>query len=169
MRAMMWAVGIVVVAMAALAVVAMILPRERGLTSTVEFDATPDEVFAVYSDPASQPDWRAGVASVTMERDTFPRAWTERPERGPAIRFEEVEVEAPHLYVLDLISEGAFTGRYTARFEEIAGGRTRGTFTESVTPLNPSATLISHVFVDLEREITTYAREAQTEIVRRRR
>ena len=169
MRAMMWAVGIVVVAMAAMMVAAMVLPRERGLTSTVEFDATPDEVFAVYSDPASQPAWRAGVASVEVERDTFPRTWIEWPERGPAIRFGEIEVEAPHLYVLDLASDGAFTGRYIARFEEIAGGRTRGTFTESVTLLNPMATLISHLFVDLEREITTYAREAQAEIVRRRR
>ena len=169
MRAMKWVVGIVVAGAVALVIAAMILPRERSLTSTVEFDAPPNEVFAVYSDPASQPAWRAGVASVDMERDAFPRAWTERPVRGPAIRFEEVEVEAPHQYVLAFASEGTFTGRYTVRFEEIAGGRTRGTFTESVTLLNPMATLISHIFVDLEREIATYAREAQAEVVRRRR
>ena len=90
-----------------------------------------------YSDPASQPVWRDGVASVEIERDAFPRVWVEQPERGPSIRFEELEVDAPHLYVLNLTSEGAFTGRYTARFEEIADGRTRGTFTESVTSTTP--------------------------------
>ena len=166
---MTWTVGIVAVALAALAVTAIVRPRERSLTLAIEFDATPREVFAVYSDPASQPAWRDAVASVEMKKDSFPRAWVERPRRGPAIRFEEVEVTAPALYVLDLAAQGAFAGRYAARFEELADGRTRGTFTESVTLLNPVAALISHAFVDLEREITTYAREAQAEIVSRRR
>ena len=168
MRAMMWAVGIVALAVVVSVIVVSLLPRERSATSIVEFDATPEEVFAVYSDPASQPVWRDGVASVEIERDAFPRTWVEQPKRGPSIRFKEVEMDAPHLYVLDLTSEGAFTGRYTARFEEVAEGRTHGTFTESAKLTSPFATLISYVFVNLDREMKTYAGEAQAEIARRR-
>lgn len=162
------AAGLVLLVLFALALVAYLLPRERTSTVTVDFDASPEEVYDVYADPASQPSWRDGVASVDLTADTFPRAWVEHLRRGPAIHFEEVEAIPSRLYRLRTSAPGRFRGTYDARFEAVGGGRTRGTFTEQITTEGPWATLLMRVFVDLDEEIRTYAEEATAEIARRR-
>ena len=168
MRVVIWILAFVLAAVAALVLATVLLPRERIAEMVIEFDAAPTEVFSVYTDPQSQPRWRGGVESVEMIRTEFPRAWIERPRRGPAIAFEEIEALPNERYVLDLRAEGMFTGRYEATFKTIENGRTRGTFREQVTTSNPIASLTSRVFVNLEREIRTYAEEASAEIERRR-
>ncbi len=146
----------------------LVLPDQRAAKSGFVFDASVEEVWDVFTDPASQASWRADVVRVEMVRDNGWRQWIEYPQRGPAIQFTETRVERLKTYALDMTAENAFTGKYQAVFEARDDNTTLGVFTETVTLQGFMPKLMSYLFVN-QREFTrTYCLNAQAEIERRR-
>ena len=143
-----------------------LIPGTVSTTREIIFEALIEEVWAVYTEPEKQPDWRPDVGAVSVSEDG--RAWTETLRQGGmTIHFEILEQVRPGRFVLRTGSPGSFKGRYVAHFRA-EGNRTVGTFTEEATALGIIPKLVRFVFFDQAAFIEKYAEEAQAEIVRRR-
>ena len=161
------ALGVVVAAFVIGAAILAVLPGTRIATASHVLPFPVDEVFEIYSTPEQQADWREDVSMVKMDTAAERKAWTEVPQRGPAMRFEVVEAVRNTKLALQFGADGLFAGEYEASFEPVGGG-TRVTATEQVSLLSPVAKAMSYVFVDLDDEIAKFAREAEVELERRR-
>ena len=145
-----------------------ILPSERSSKNGFMFEGSMEEVWDVFTDPASQASWRSDIKSVEMIRQSGYREWIEHPQNGPSITFKETNVSPVTTFSLTMEAEGAFTGQYTARFEPQTNGRTMGYFSETVQLQGLVPKIMSYLFVD-QREFTwNYCLNAQAEIDRRR-
>ena len=144
----------------------LLLPVSKSTIRTAYFDAKITDVWAVYTDFSSQPDWRDEVASVEF-KDGSQSAWIERLKQGGIeIHLEVIESTPPNRLVLRTYSPNNFEGEYTAIFEETESG-TKGTFTESSTSSGYIPKLMRFLFVNQEKIIDKYSDDARAEIQRR--
>lgn len=144
----------------------VILPSKRSRTVEIDFDIPAETLWEVFTDPASQANWRDSVKQVVMVKPDYPRIWLETPDSGPDIQFTETEVVPGQRLVLTFAATGYFEGDYEAVFEPTESG-TKGRFTERVRPANLISKAFSYAFFDLEKEITRYAGDAEMEARRR--
>ena len=159
-----------VLAAVALTLIAIFVPNTRAGTHEVRLKGSVDEVWDVYTDPASLPDWRRSVAEIAdLSGKPGARSWTEVSSHGLRIDFVETKADAPFFYALRTHSNGYFNGRYSARFEQVKPNEVKGTFTEEFTTQGLRSKLLALIFVRPERLIKEFAQEAQAEITRRSR
>ena len=145
---------------------AILIPATTSATRSIVFDAPIEAVWAIYTEPARQPDWRSGVGTVSVSEDG--QSWIETlSPSGMTIHFEILEKTRPHRLVLRTSSPNSFTGRYTAVFVK-SGSGTIGTFTEESTASRLIPKVMKFVFVNQVAFIEKYAEEAKEEIRRRR-
>ncbi len=150
---------------AALGFAAIFIPESASTTGTAHFDANIETVWSVYTDFASQPEWREDVVSVEFKDGE--REWVETVRPGNIkIHFRVDEFEPPTRLVLAMESPGVFQGSYTATFEKSENG-TKGVFTESSTSLSFFSKVMRFVFVSQAALIDKYSEEARSEIARR--
>jgi len=162
---MKYLIGILIILGAALVSIAFI-PDTTSATRTTTFDTNIDQVWAVYTDFASQPDWRNELSAIEFEADE--KSWTETVEPGGVrINIAIVELDAPNRLVLKTGSENSFEGIYTAEFESTEHG-TIGTFKETSTTTGYLAKLIRFLFVNQGMIIEKYTENAKAEIARRK-
>jgi len=160
--ALLYILGAIVVIIA-LAVI--FIPKSTTFTKEITFDASIDDVWRIYTQPAKQAEWRPGVGKVNMSADG--QTWTETLTQGNiVIHFEIIEETAPHRYVLKTSSPNSFEGQYIAEFKQV-GNQTIGTFTEQATSLSIIAKLIRFIFVNQEKQIDDYAKHAKVELAYR--
>lgn len=157
-----WIVGLL-----ALTIVAtFFIPTTSTTTKVINFDADINEVWSVYTDFASQPDWRDEIASISFSIEN--KAWVEKLKTGNVeIHIEVMEMITPTKLVFNTSSPNSFTGKYIAEFKATENG-TVGTFTESAVTTTYIAKLIHFLFVNQEKLIDKYATDAMREIERRR-
>lgn len=118
----------------------------------------PDDVWAVYTDPASLPEWRNSVLEIVgLEGETGSRQWTEVSEHNVRTAFQETVFDAPRRYELNTSSDGYFTGHYVAVFEQVELGVVRGTFTETITTEGLKAKILALLFVRPKQLIEEFA------------
>ena len=165
--------GVVVLAgvlVAGLGGVAIFVPADSRTTRMHVLNASIDEVWHVYTDFATQAEWRDEIRAITMTSAPGEAVtWEETYKNGPVISFRLVNAQkSAHRLELALQSGQAFSGSYIAEFEDLGDGRTRGTFTESQTTFGFMPKLLRFLFVRPERIIKKYAMDAQAEIERRR-
>ena len=147
---------------------AFLVPDTRSATQSVYLHGTLEQVWAVYTDPGSQADWRDDIQEVAGLRGTNgSRQWMEISSRGIEIAFRETVFDPPAGYGLEFSSEGRFEGSYSAEFQQIEPNRVQVTVTESVTSLGLVPKLLSLIFVRPQQMIEQFATEAQREINRR--
>jgi len=169
---MLWTVLIGLVAVLAIVVAGIhfLVSSTRSGTHTVILNGSLEDVWAVYTDPASLPEWRNSVLEIVgLEGEMGSRRWTEVSEHNVRIAFQETVFDAPRRYELNTSSDGYFTGQYVAVFEQVELGVVRGTFTETITTEGLKAKILALLFVRPKRLIEEFARDAQTEIDRRSR
>lgn len=160
--------GILVCAVVALAAIYMLVPNTRSGTHSIMLNGTLDDVWTVYTDPASLPEWRTSVTNIeNLSGMPGQRRWTEVSLHNVRIDFQETVFEAPSRYELATVSEGYFTGSYSAVFEQIEPGIVRGTFTETISTTGLRAKILAWLFVNPKTLIEEFARDAQVEITRR--
>lgn len=157
---------LIVVALSVLFAVAVLtIPATTRTTVEVYFDAPIEAVWDVYTDFASQSNWRSDVASVDMIDGQD--QWIERLEKsGMDIHFQVLEKTQPHKLVLKINAEGRFAGQSVAEFRQQDNG-TIGMFTEEVTSLGVLAKVLRYLFFNPKKFIEEYAVEAKSEIKRR--
>ena len=157
-----WGIGI----LCAVFIGTLFIPATSSATRVAEFNASIEEVWAVYTDFPSQAAWRDDVASVSFVEDGS--SWVEELKVGNIeIHLSVVESISPKRLVIKTFSPGSFEGLYTAEFSE-SNGKTIGTFTETSTSLGYFSKLIRFVFVDQDKIIQKYNEDARREILKRR-
>lgn len=159
---------IVGVLVGALFSVWLVLPDERVAKNGYVFDASVEEVWAVFRDAESQAEWRPDIGRVEIIGTPERREWIEHPKRGPAIHFIEVGLDHYNFFSLEMHAENTFTGKYTAQFEEQDDNKTLGLFSETVRLHGLYPKIMSYLFVNQRDFTKTYCENAQAEIERRR-
>ena len=169
MRMLGLAIGLVIaIVLLAALVVHFSVPETRSGTHTITLDGTVEEVWDVYTDPGSLPEWRASVIEIVdLEGEPGQRAWTKVSEHGVRINFRETAFDVPTRYELATASEGYFEGSYFAEFEQVGPKAVRGTFTETLTTNGFRSKLLALLFVRPKQLIEDFAHDAQREINRR--
>ena len=161
-------IGFIAVLSIVVAGIHFLVPNTRSGIHSVVLKGSLEEVWAVYTDPASLPDWRGSVLEIVgPEGETGSRQWTEVSEQNVRIAFQETVFDAPRRYGLNTSSDGYFTGHYLAEFEQIEPLVIRGTFTETITTESLKSKILALLFVRPKHLIEGFARDAQAEIDRR--
>ncbi len=143
----------------------LLIPNTTSATREIAFDAPIEAVWAVYTEPGSQPEWRQDVGAVSVSDDG--QSWTEvLAGSAMTIHFEILEKTSPHRFVLRISSPGSFEGLYTATFAETESG-TVGAFTEEATASGLIPKVMRFLFFDHGAFIEKYAEDAKNEIRRR--
>ena len=126
------------------------LPENKKVTVSKEIKAPADEIWAVMTDWAAQPEWRDDVKSVkVIDRQTF----IEYPKRGPEIHFKVARLEPSRF--LELTLTGPFNGTYQVTLSE-KDGITRVKEEYSLHYLSPFGRILSKVFFDIEEFAEDY-------------
>ncbi|OYU16906.1 MAG: hypothetical protein CFE34_18515 [Rhodobacteraceae bacterium PARR1] len=133
-----------------LGVIGWLLPATREGRAETVIAASPARVLAVIADVESQPDWRAGLASVTRTAV----GWIETTGRAEAISFTPV-VMSERLIHLRFASDAGYSGEWLADLTTVDGG-TRIAVVERVTIPSPFGRLLARAFCDPEDFATTY-------------
>ena len=161
-------IGFVAVLGIIIAGIHFLVPNTRSGTHMVMLNGSLKDVWAVYTDPASLPEWRNSVLEIVgPEGEAGSRQWTEVSKHNVRIAFQETAFDAPRRYELITSSDGYFTGQYVAEFEQIEPRVVRGTFTETITTEGLKSKVLALFFVRPKQLIEEFAREAQAEIDRR--
>ena len=163
-------IGFVAVIGVVIAAIHFLVPNTRSGAHVVTLNGSLEDVWAVYTDPASLPEWRNSVLEVVgPEGEAGSRQWTELLEHNVRITFQETVFDAPRRYELNTSSDDYFTGQYVAEFQQIEPGFVRGTFTETITTEGLKSKILALLFVRPKQLIEEFARDAQAEIDRRSR
>ena len=93
---------------------------------TTDIDATPEEVFDLYTDPDRRSEWNPVVRSVTIESGAIDEAGSRYvvETRYGRMQVEVLEVDRPHRYRLRERS-GMMESEAEIRLEPLPGGRCR--------------------------------------------
>ena len=170
MRMILWILAALVGAFVlALLIAALAIPTSRSSSQSIVLTGSIDEVWQVYTDIRSQPEWRSELSAIRITSEgERPETWVEVNRRGPEVSFSVIAWESPTRLELETSAANYFTGSYVAEFEDLGEGKTRGTFTESVTTLGFIPRIMGFLFFNPRKFIEQYAEEAQAEIERRR-
>jgi uncharacterized protein YndB with AHSA1/START domain len=90
----------------------------------IDVDATPEEVFDLYVDPARRAEWNPAARSVTFERGATNQAGSRYvvETRYGRLVVDVLEVQRPHLYRLRERS-ALMASEATVRFQPLPDGR----------------------------------------------
>ena len=151
-----------------IAAIHFLVPNTRSGTHVVTLNGSLEDVWAVYTDPASLLEWRSSVLEIVgPEGEAGSRRWIEVSKHDVRIAFQETVFDAPRRYEMNTSSDGYFTGQYVAEFEQIEPSVVRGTFTETITTEGLKSKILALMFVRPKQLIEDFARDAQAEIDRR--
>lgn len=108
-------VGALVGAVGVCVLIGMMLPRNHTATRSARFRAGPEAVWAIITDFAKHPSWRAGVKSVERGPDRNGHAvWVERSGWGDELPIEIEVMERPRLMRGRIVDDGLpFGGTWT--------------------------------------------------------
>jgi hypothetical protein len=163
-------IGFLICTIGAVAAIHFLVPNTRSGIHSLIINGHIEDIWAVYTDPASLPNWRASVITIEdLSGTPGQRKWTEVSRHNVRIDFRETTFEAPSRYALATASAGYFTGSYSAVFEQIEPGVVRGTFTETISTAGLGAKILAWLFVNPKTLIEEFARDAQSEVTRRAR
>jgi hypothetical protein len=137
------------------------LPATRAGQAECLLPAPPEAVRALILDVRRQPDWRAGIASVTVEVDA--RGWTETTRAGEVVRFRLLET-APAIR-LSFASSRGYHGQWTGLLTPEGDG-TRLSVTEEATVPGYLNRLLARLFFDPEAYAARYLAELEAALRR---
>lgn len=106
MIALLVVIGFLLLAVAALVLLGMRLPKTHQAASRIRLPATPERVWEIMTDFGSFPLWRPGLAAVELAPDVdgLP-SWNEVCAAGARVRFRVLEAAPPRRLVTALAGE----------------------------------------------------------------
>jgi uncharacterized protein YndB with AHSA1/START domain len=139
--------AILLLILVAIALAGAMLPREHTVTRSMFLKQTPETVWAVITDHANEPKWRADVVSVTRLADRNGHELIEEKDKhGNSMKLETVESQPPTRLVRDVVDNPIFSGRWTYELRAQNGG-TMVSITEHGSVPNPVFRLISRFVI----------------------
>ncbi|MBI3131204.1 MAG: SRPBCC family protein [Acidobacteria bacterium] len=89
------------------------LPREHRVSRVLHLKAAPDQVWALLTDHAKDPTWRAGLAETVRLPDREGRpVWEDRGSRGQRMAYMTLESTAPKRLVRRIVDQERFGGTW---------------------------------------------------------
>ena len=159
------ALGVLFVVLAlATFLVGAALPATRRGAVTRTLEAEPELVRSTMLDAASQPRWRASVASVEQPTNA---GWTEVTRNGERLVFRVAQNTDTALNLTFESSHG-YVGRFATDIVPTASGATTLTVREEATTSSPIGRIGSRLFFDPEAFAAAWLDELAREVARRR-
>jgi len=156
-----WIAVVIVVLAALLVAVALagaMLPKEHTVTRSVVVQQSPQEVWAVITEYASEPKWRRDLASVNRLADRNGHELVEeRYKNGELLKIETMESQPPTKLVRDVVDNPIFSGRWTYQIAPEKDG-TRVTITEQGRVPNPVFRFVSRFVIGHTTSLDRYLR-----------
>lgn len=150
MKALLIVIVIILLLVACLWIYGLTLPENQKVTVSKEIKAPANEIWAVMTGWAAQPEWRDDVKSVKIiDENTF----IEYPQHGPEIHFAVTKSEPSKF--LELTLTGSFSGTYQVTLTQNG----ESTLIEESYSLNypsPVGRLMSKFLFDLEKFAEDY-------------
>jgi uncharacterized protein YndB with AHSA1/START domain len=143
------------------AVVGLFLSREHRASRTLRLaKATPEQVWAVITDHARDPEWRGDVKATTRLADQDGHAvWKDEFRNGEAMSYATLEAVAPTRLVRRIVdSGGPFGGTWTYELRAEGAG-CRLTITEDGWVSNPIFRTIGKLFIGHHATLEAYLKD----------
>lgn len=141
-----------------------LLPRDHVARMTLDVRAGVDAVWALVSDFADTPRWRAAVAGLEMGDPVEGRMRFVEVAKQGRTPFEVMAQEAPSRQVVRVIDDGMpFGGTWTWELEPTVGG-TRVTITEEGFVRNPVFRIMSRIAFPPTATMDAYLRDLAREL-----
>jgi hypothetical protein len=154
MKWLLTVVGVLVAAVAVIAMVGWMLPQNHVVSRTAQLSLSPDKVWPIITDVADYPSWRSDVDSV--ERLAAPELKWREVSGGDRITYEATTSDAPSHFVAHIADKGLpFGGSWDYRIEP-AGAGSRITITENGEVYNPIFRFVSKYFMGHTSTIDKY-------------
>ena len=154
MKWLLIVVGVLVFAVAVVAVVGWMLPQNHVASGTAQLSLSPDKVWPIVTDVADYPSWRNEVDSV--ERLATPDLRWREISGSDRISYEATTFDAPTHFVAHIADKGLpFGGSWDYRIEA-AGTGSRITITENGEVYNPIFRFVSKFFMGHTATIDKY-------------
>jgi len=154
MKWLLTVVGVLVAAVAVIAMVGWMLPQNHVVSRTAQLSLSPDKVWTIITDVADYPSWRSDVDSV--ERLAAPELKWREVSGGDRITYEATTSDAPSHFVARIADKGLpFGGSWDYRIEP-AGAGSRITITENGEVYNPIFRFVSKFFMGHTSTIDKY-------------
>ena len=147
--------GVLALLVALVCVIGALLPRHHTATRSARFNAKPEAVWAVISDPAHFKEWRTELKDLQVIDG---KSWREVDSHGQAITFEAVERIPPRRMVTRIVDRNLpFGGTWT---QEIApdGEGSRLTVTEDGEIYNVVFRFVARLILGYHGTIDAYLR-----------
>jgi hypothetical protein len=154
MKWLLIVVGVLVAAIAVIAMVGWMLPQNHVAGGTAQLSLSPDKVWTIVTDVANYPSWRSDVDSV--ERLAAPVLKWREVSGSDRITYEATTLDAPSHFVAHIADKGLpFGGSWDYRIEP-AGAGSRITITENGEVYNPIFRFVSKFFMGHTSTIDKY-------------
>jgi len=153
-------VGGLIGLVALVAVVGLFLPREhRASRSLTLAKTTPEQVWAVITDHARDPEWRSDVKATMRLADQDGHAvWRDEFRNGEAMSYATVEAHAPARMARRIVdSDGPFGGTWTYEIKAEGSG-CRLTITEDGWVSNPVFRTVGRFVIGHHATLEAYLR-----------
>jgi uncharacterized protein YndB with AHSA1/START domain len=158
MRWVLGAVGVLVVLVATVYAVGLLLPKSHVASASARYAATPQQVWAVLTDPSAFPQWRPGLARVELLPDVNgQRGWREYGSDEP-VSYRVVESDAPRRLVARIADENLPYGGTWTYDVAPAGSGTRLTITERGEIYNPVFRFVARFIIGYTGTMTAVLR-----------
>ena len=165
MKILLIAVGVIVLIALLPLIIGLFLPSEKSYTKTFTFNAPVDKVWNTVTDLKGQVKWRSDVKEIQIISGTKDgEVWVEQPMKGPSIKFRTKEKIENQLWVMEIIDNPTFSGKWVGTFEALGDNRTKVVFTESPTIPNPYFRTFSLLFVDMNKTMELYLENLEREL-----
>lgn len=165
MKILLVTIGIIVFVALLPLIIGLFLPSEKSYTKTFTFNAPVDKVWNIVTDLKGQEKWRSDVKDIQIISNTKDsEIWIEQPKNGPSIKFQTKEKIENQLWVMEIIDNPTFSGKWVGTFEALGENRTKVVFTESPTIPNPYFRTFSLLFVDMDKTLDLYLENLAREL-----
>jgi hypothetical protein len=161
MRRLLIALGVVVAAIAAVAIVGTLLPPGHIASRSLVLEVPRDSVWGVITDFASQPTWRKDLRKVERV-SAGPGGDVWREDGSEPLLLQTTEAVPPQRLVRTIAdSTLPFGGRWVYELASTSSGGTRVTVTEAGEVYNPIFRVVSR-FMDPSATIRQYLTDLAT-------
>jgi uncharacterized protein YndB with AHSA1/START domain len=158
MKWALWALGILVVLIAAILLVGSLLPKQHTATRAARFHQTPEAVWSVITDYSKFPAWRKNVTRVEALPSVGGRpSWREFDKYDHSIPYEIVEWTPPQSLVTRIADPDLpFGGTWTYEVTPGADGSTALRITENGEIRNVFFRFVARFFMGYTKTMEDY-------------
>lgn len=145
--------------------IGMMLPQSHTAEITMQFNASPENIFTLITNVENFPNWRSNVDRVEIFNDEKKiLQWIEYYTNGDTLSFRILERQENSILVTEIADKNLpFGGKWTYHIQP-GGEQTRLTITENGEVYNPIFRFISKFIIGHDGTINQYMTDLDTSL-----